>query len=122
MSTPDPTAGLGLSEADWLLSGNPTHLVKRLRNRSADRRFVLLACAYALDTPHGSMNALGREIVECVRRTALDAPGESCSCVTVREALSAALAGRTAIGRPVFGQYGLTRDAIGLMGSGGHVV
>src|SRR5205823_3469283 len=74
MNNPDMAATLGITEAEWLACGNPVRLVKRFRDRGSGRRYVLLACAYALDVPQVGLRGPGREVVEAVRRLAVSAP------------------------------------------------
>ncbi len=122
MTTPDLAQTLGLTEAEWLACPNPVRLVKRFRDRGSGRRYVLLACAYALDTPHVSLRGPGREIVEAVRRVTVEAPPAGWPVVHTHARLILALAGASPNGLPLFAYGGLTPYAMNLVGPGGRVV
>src|SRR5690349_14815366 len=118
MTTPDMALTLGLTEAEWLACANPVRLVKRFRDRGAGRRYVLLACAYALEAPHVSLRGPGREIVEAVRRITTVAPPAGWSASDMYARLPAALAHLSPNGLPLLNFGGLSPNVMSLIGPG----
>gem|GEM_PF-2616757 len=115
----------GLTEAEWFVCPNPTRLVKRLRNhgaRTSGRKYLLLACAYELDTPHANLSGLGREMLECVRRSVDSGSAEACSPAEIRRLLTVRFTDRLPAGGLLLSTFCFTPQAANLLGVNSRVV
>ena len=113
---------LGLNEAEWQTCPNPARLVKRIRTRGSDRRYVLLACAYALNVPNVYLRGLGREIVEEIRSVAAAVSETAAKSGELHRRLTAAFEERRVNGLPLVGYRGLDHRVLNGIGPGGRVV
>ncbi len=113
---------LGLNETEWLACTNPARLVKRIRARGSDRRYVLLACAYALDVPNVNLDGLGREIVEEIRDLTAAVTETAAKSGEMHRRLTAAFADRRVDGLPLVGYRGLDYRVRNRIGPGSRAV
>lgn len=125
MNNLDMHSALGLTEAEWLACTNPTRLVKRLRHRGArtsGRKYLLLACAYVLDTTHVNLTGLGREMLECVRTSVERGSPEACSSVAIRKVLTDGFTAHIPSGGSLLSAFGLSPQAANVLGVNSRVV
>jgi hypothetical protein len=111
-----------LGETEWLVCANPVRLVKRVRERASGRRYLLLACAYALDVPGVNLRGLGRELVEEVRGLVRAVSEAEWKSGELHRRVTEALADRIVGGLPFLGYHGLGPGILNRIGPGGRVV